>query len=95
MSLNRSEVAKIARLARLDIPDDRLDGLAGELTHILDWIEQLQEVATDETEPMSSVIEMALKTRTDVVDDGDKADDVLVNAPESANGYYVVPKVIE
>ena len=95
MSLDRSEVAKIARLARLDIPDDRLDGLAGELTHILDWIEQLREVNTDATLPMSSVIEMALKMRTDVVDDGGKANDVLANAPESANGYYVVPKVIE
>ena len=95
MSLSQQQVADIARLARLQIPQDRQVDLAGELSRILDWIEQLSEVETETAAPMTSVIETDLKMRDDTVDDGGKAADVLVNAPETAGGYFVVAKVLE
>ena len=95
MSLNRDEVAKIARLARLRVAPERQEAIAGELSKILDWIEQLNEVDTETAAPMTSVVAMRLKTREDEVTDGGIADDVLANAPEADNGYFVVPKVID
>ena len=95
MSLDREALAKIARLARIRIPDDELDKLAGELSQIMDWVEQLEQVDTEGAEPMTSVVAMELPRRRDMIADGGIADLVLSNAPEEAHGYYVVPKVVE
>jgi len=95
MSLDRDDVAKIARLARIRIAEERQDVLAGELSKILDWIELLNEVDTQTTPPMTSVVEVTLNTRDDIVTDGDIPDQILANAPEADKGYFVVPKVIE
>ena len=88
-------VAKIARLARIRIPEDELDKLSGELSNIIDWVEQLEQVDTDGVEPMTSVVEMELPHRSDAVTDGAMPDKVLGNAPEESHGFYVVPKVVE
>ncbi len=69
--------------------------MATELSGILKWIEQLDEVDTADVAPMTSVVDHALHHREDEVTDGDRRDDVLLNAPESLDGYYVVPKVVE
>lgn len=95
MSLDKATVAHIARLARIRVPDASLDGLAHELSAILAWIEQLNEVDTTDVPPMTSVVEMSLPWRGDVVDDGNIRDQVLGNAPETADGFFVVPKVVE
>lgn len=96
MSVDKSTVVRIASLARIRVPDEDLDGLAAELSNILGWVEQLDEVDTEGVEPMASAAEgMTLRWREDAVTDGDKADDVLANAPEARKGYFVVPKVIE
>lgn len=95
MSLDKATVARVARLARIHIPDDDLEPLAGELNHIIGWVEQLAEVDTDGVEPMTSVVDMQLPQRPDVVTEGDQADRILANAPESAEGFFVVPKVVE
>ena len=96
MSVDKSTVVRIANLARIKVPEEELDGLAAELSNILGWVEQLDEVDTDGVAPMASSAEgMALRWRKDEVTDGGKADDVLANAPESRDGYFVVPKVIE
>ena len=95
MALDKATVANIARLARIRVPEEDMDRLAEELSHILGWIEQLDEVDTEGTRPMSSVVEMALKMREDRVTDGGYSQDVLANAPRSADGFYTVPKVIE
>ncbi len=96
MSVDKSTVQRIASLARIRVPEEELETLAGELSQILDWVEQLEEVDTDGVTPMASSAEgMELRWRDDVVTDGDKADDVLANAPDTRNGYFVVPKVIE
>ena len=95
MSVDTSTVSLIARLARLDVPDDRLEPMAAELSGIFAWIEQLDELDTGAVEPLASVTGHALPTRGDEVTDGECADKVLANAPESASGFFAVPKVVE
>lgn len=95
MSVDKSTVAKIARLARLHVPEERQEGLAEELNGILNWIAELDEVDTDNIEPLASVTGHALPMREDVVNDGNCTDDVLANVPETAGGFFVVPKVVE
>jgi aspartyl-tRNA(Asn)/glutamyl-tRNA(Gln) amidotransferase subunit C len=95
MSLDKATVAHIARLARLQVPEAELEVLAGELSNILGWIEQLNEVDTADVPPMASVVDVTLPQRADEITDGGYRDDVLANAPESTEGYFVVPKVVE
>lgn len=94
-NIDQATVAKIARLARIKIEDDKLAPLAGELNNIIGWVEQLDEVNTDNIEPMASVVDAKLRWRDDKVTDGDKADSVLKNAPKAEYGFFAVPKVIE
>ncbi len=95
MSLDKATVARVARLARIHIPDGDLEQLARELNQIIGWVEQLAEVDTDGVVPMTSVVEMRLPQRADVVTEGEEAERVLANAPDSADGFFVVPRVIE
>ncbi len=95
MPIDKATVANIARLARIFVAEEKREALAGELSNILGWVEQLGEVDTDNVEPMTSVVEVRLPERDDVVTDGGCRDDVLANAPETDAGFYVVPKVVE
>ena len=95
MSLDEATVARIAQLARIAVPADELEPLATELSRILEWIEQLNEVDTDGVPPMTSVAAMKLAWREDKVTDGNRPEDILANAPERQDGYFVVPKVVE
>ncbi len=95
MSLDEATVARVARLARIAIPEAELAPLAGELSRILEWIEQLNEVDTAGVPPMTSVVAMKLALRADEVTDGDRAEDILANAPAREGDYFVVPKVVE
>ncbi len=95
MPIDKATVAAIARLARIDVPEAERGRLAGELSNILTWVEQLAEVDTAGVAPMTSVVEMALPRRADVVTEGGDADDILANAPRSDGGFFVVPKVVE
>ena len=95
MSVDKDTVKKIARLARLDVPEERQEQIAGELNAILSWIEELGEVDTSAVEPLASVTGHNLPLRADKVTDGNKVDDILANAPEQASGFFVVPKVVE
>ncbi|MDA1133136.1 MAG: Asp-tRNA(Asn)/Glu-tRNA(Gln) amidotransferase subunit GatC [Proteobacteria bacterium] len=95
MALDKATVARIARLARLRVPESAEEGLARELSAILGWIEQLNEVDTAGAAPMTSVVETPLRRRDDVVTDGGRQDEVLANAPETAGAFFVVPKVVE
>ena len=88
-------VKKIARLSRLHVEPDRLEFLADEMNGILAWIEQLNEVDTDNIEPMTSAVEMSAPMREDVVSDGNIRDKVLANAPKAEAGYFVVPRSVE
>ena len=95
MSVDKRTVARIARLARIHVPEERQQTLSSELNGILAWIEELNEVDTDKVEPLASVTGHSLPRRDDVVTDGDRVDEVLANVPETAGGFFVVPKVVE
>ncbi len=95
MAVDRATVQRIAALARIKVPDGDLDKLAGELSNILGWVEQLGEIDTEGVEPMTSVVPMTHRLRKDVVTDGGIPDDVLANAPERRDGFFAVPKVVE
>ncbi len=95
MQVDEATVRRIARLACINIADDEASGLVSELSSILTWVEQLDEVETDGVEPMTSVVEATIKMRDDLVNDGDDRDRVLANAPRAEDGYFVVPKVVE
>ena len=95
MAIDAATVKKVANLARIRIPAERHEALAQELSGIMAWIEQLAEVDTDGVEPMTSVVHAKLPLRADVVTDGGDPAKILANAPKSANGFFVVPKVVE
>lgn len=95
MSVDANTVRRIARLACIAVKDDEVEHLKGELNAILAFVEQLGEVNVEGVEPMTSVTPMAMKSRTDLVTDGDDPGAVLSNAPKSEDGFYLVPKVIE
>ncbi|MEL6478533.1 MAG: Asp-tRNA(Asn)/Glu-tRNA(Gln) amidotransferase subunit GatC [Pseudomonadota bacterium] len=95
MSIDIETAKKVARLARIRVAEDDLPALAEELSGILGWVEQLQEVDVDGIEPMTSVTPMALKRRADAVTDGEIQDKVLANAPAAREGFFAVPKVVE
>ena len=95
MSLDKETVKNIANLARIKVADEDLDHLAGELSGILNWVEQLNSVDTEGVEPLARVVDVTLPLREDKVSDGDCRDKVLANGPETVDGYYAVPKVVE
>ncbi|PWC55794.1 Asp-tRNA(Asn)/Glu-tRNA(Gln) amidotransferase subunit GatC [Azospirillum sp. TSO22-1] len=95
MSLDKATVAKIAHLARIKVPEEELGHLAGELNNILSFVEQLNEVDTGNVPPMTSVAAQKLRRRQDQVTDGGYPQDIVRNAPEAAEGYFAVPKVVE
>ena len=95
MSLNEDDVRKIAFLARIRVDEARLAPLAGELNNIVGWVEQLSEVDTDGVEPMTSAVDIATPLRKDEVNDGDKVEDILANAPDREGSFFAVPKVVE
>lgn len=95
MSLDKATVRAIAELARIEVKDEELDHLAGELSNILTFVEQLSEVNTDGVAPMTSVADITAPLRADVVNDGGCPEKILANAPEAAEGFFTVPKVVE
>lgn len=95
MALDKTIVARIATLARIKVPESDLEPLAGELSNILAWIEQLNEVDVTGVEPMTSVAHLKAPMRADVVTDGGDRDAILKNAPQEARGFFAVPKVVE
>lgn len=95
MQVDTATVKRIARLARIKITNAEAKGLEKELSGILAWVEQLDGVDTKSVEPMTRVVPIALKQRDDKVTDGAIADQVTANAPQTEDGFYVVPKVVE
>jgi len=95
MSVSPEQVRHIAKLARIAMSDEEIERLAPELNNILGWVEQLAEVNTEGVEPLTAVIDLKLRLRDDIVNDGNIRDAVLANAPEAQHGFFAVPKVIE
>jgi aspartyl-tRNA(Asn)/glutamyl-tRNA(Gln) amidotransferase subunit C len=95
LALDTDTVRRIARLARIRVPDDELPTLADELSRIMDWIEQLNAVDTSNIAPMTSVADIRLPQREDKVTDGNAPEKVLTNAPDRQGNFFAVPKVVE
>ena len=95
MSVDQETVRRIARLARIAIRDEDVPHLQGELNSILAFVEQLNEVAVEGVEPMTSVTPMRMKKRQDAVTDGGYPDKIVANAPATEDHFFLVPKVVE
>ena len=99
MSIDEKTVAKVAKLARIALPDERLAPMTAELNNILAWIEQLQEVDVEGVEAMASAVELDLPMRADVLTTdetgGGRPEEIVANAPRTEDHFFVVPKVVE
>lgn len=95
MQINEATVRKIAHLSRIKVTDEEAKALEGELSAILTWVGELDEVDTEGVEPMTSAVETEMKKRKDEVTDGGYAERVTKNAPLKEDHFFVVPKVVE
>ncbi len=95
MSVDLATVKRVARLARIAVSEEEAERMVGELNGILGFVEQLDEVDVAGVAPMTSVTPMEMRKRTDTVTDGDKADDIVANAPSTDHNFFLVPKVVE
>jgi aspartyl-tRNA(Asn)/glutamyl-tRNA(Gln) amidotransferase subunit C len=95
MSVDKDTVRRIAKLARLAVPEEKLESLAGELTGLFNWVEMLNEVDVEGVPAMTSVVAQKRKWREDTVTDGGVAEALMANAPEHEGTFFVVPKVVE
>lgn len=93
--LTEKDIKKVARLARIEVSEESCKQLTTQVGSIIDWVEKLGEVNTDNVTALTNVHEMTLRLNKDEVTDGNIADDVLKNATNGKYGYFTVPKVIE
>lgn len=95
MSVDTATVKRVAHLARMAVSDAEAERMTGEMNSILGFVEQLNEVDVEGIEPLTSVVPMEMKKREDKVTDGEKADDIIANAPATVDHFFLVPKVVE
>ena len=95
MQINEATVRKIAHLARIKLTDQETKALESELSSILEWVEQLNEVETDGIPAMTSAVEAEMKKRQDKITDGGYAHRITQNAPKEEDHFFLVPKVVE
>lgn len=99
MAIDKDTVRKVARLARIAEPEDRLEPLARELSGILGWIERLNEVDVAGVEPMTSTVDISLPMREDIratgPTGGGQPEKIVANAPKTEDNFFVVPRVVE
>ena len=95
MEFDKKSLLKLGKLARISISDDKLNNLSKDLNSILEFVDQLKEIKTDQVDPTSNSLNQKLEVRDDEVDTKNSAEDILENAPEKEMDFFVVPKVIE
>jgi len=95
MALSREEVRRVAELARLEFSDEEEARMADEMSRILDYVDKLEELDTSGVPPMSHVLDVTNVYRTDEVERRIDQEQALEPAPESENGYFLVPKVVD
>tara|TARA_E500000331_G_scaffold42610_1_gene35201 strand:- start:240 stop:527 length:288 start_codon:yes stop_codon:yes gene_type:complete len=95
MSIDKDKIKHISKLARISLDSKKTYSLAKDLSSIFKFIEQLNEINTDKTEPLSSILNEALRSREDIVNDGKIRKKILKNSPQKNDEFFVVPKVIE
>ncbi len=95
MEFDKKSLLKLGKLARISISDDKLNNLSKDLNSILEFVDQLKEIKTDQVDPTSNSLNQKLEVRDDKVENNNSTEDVLENAPEKEMNFFVVPKVIE
>ena len=95
MTIDLKTIKHISKLSRISVDDAKADKLAGDLNSIFDFIEKLNELNTDNIEPLTSIAETTLKLRTDEVKSENIRDQILKNSPEENEDFFVVPRVVE
>ena len=95
MSIDKNQVKKVAKLSRISLDDTKLESLSKDLATILNFVEQLNELDTKKTEPLSSTVDKTLEPRIDKINDGKMKDEILKNSPDKNEDFFIVPKVIE
>ena len=95
MKIDKNTINKIARLSRIKLDDKESDDYINDLNSILDWVEQLNEVNTDNVDPLSNISSSILPKREDVSKDTNSSEEILENAPDKLEGFFAVPKVVE
>ena len=95
MEFDKKSLLKLGKLARISISDDKLNNLSKDLNSILEFVDQLKEIKTDQVDPTSNSLNQKLEVRDDKVENKNSTEDVLENAPEKEMDFFVVPKVIE
>ena len=95
MSIDLKTIKHISKLSRISVDDAKANKLAGDLNSIFDFIEKLNELNTDNVEPLTSVAETTLKLRADEVKSENIRNQILKNSPEENEDFFVVPRVVE
>ena len=95
MKIDKNTINKIARLSRIKLDDKESEDYINDLNSILDWVEQLNEVNTENVEPLSKISSSILPKREDVSKDTNSSEEILENAPDKLEGFFAVPKVVE
>ena len=95
MSIDKDTVKHISKLARISVDEEKINNLSKDLSSIMKFIEKLNELNTDKTIPLTSIINASLKSREDEVKDGKIRDEILKNSPEKNEEFFVVPKVLD
>ncbi len=95
MKIDKNTINKIARLSRIKLDGKESEDYIKDLNSILDWVEQLNEVNTENVEPLSNISSSILPKREDVSKDTNTSDEILENAPDKLEGFFAVPKVVE
>ena len=95
MKIDKNTINKIARLSRIKLKDKESEDYIKDLNSILDWVEQLNEVNTENIEPLSNISSSVLPKRDDISNDVNSTDEILENAPDKLEGFFAVPKVVE
>ncbi len=95
MEFDKKSLLKLGKLARISISEDKLNNLSKDLNSILEFVDQLKEIKTDQVDPTSNSLNQKLEVRDDKVENKNSTEDVLENAPEKEMDFFVVPKVIE
>ena len=95
MSIDKDKIKHTAKLARISLDDKKIDNLSKDLSNIFKFIEKLNKVNTENVKPLSSILDHSLRSREDKVDDGNMRNQILENAPNKNEDFFIVPKVIE
>ena len=95
MPIDKNQVKKVAKLSRISLDDSKLESLSKDLVSILNFVEQLNKLDTNEIKPLTSIIDKSLDSRDDIVSDGQIKDQILKNSPENNEDFFIVPKVVD